>query len=51
MTHKRSRNTEIQEFMHGDKTNLEYEMYDKTGNNWSHPNNSKKFKKNFEIIP
>ena len=37
----------IQEFMYRDATNVEHEMYDYTGNNWSHWNNNKRFKKKF----
>ena len=34
----------IQEFMYRDKTNVEPEMYNYTGNNWSHWNRNEKFK-------
>jgi hypothetical protein len=34
----------IQEFMYRDTTNVEPEMYDYTGNNWSHWNGNKMFK-------
>jgi len=34
----------IQEFMHTDTTNVEPEMYDYTGNNWSHWNSNEKLK-------
>ena len=33
---------EIQEFMYGDTTNVEPEMYDYTSNNWSHWNSNEK---------
>ena len=36
-----------QEFIYRDTTNVEYEMYDYTGNDWSHRNNNKKFKEKF----
>jgi len=31
-----SKETKLQEFMYRDKTNVEHEMYDYTGNKWSH---------------
>ena len=34
----------IQEFMYGDKTNVERAMYDCTGNKWSHQNGDARFK-------
>jgi len=34
----------IQNSMYTDETNVEYEMYDYTGNNWSHRNTYKTFK-------
>ena len=37
----------IQEFMYGDKTNVETEMYDYTNNNWSHWNSTEKLKEKF----
>jgi hypothetical protein len=37
----------IQEFIHRDKTNVEPEMYDYTGNNWSHWNGNEKLKETF----
>jgi hypothetical protein len=37
--------------MYRDTTNVEREMYDYTGNNWSHRNSKKRFKKNSEAIP
>ena len=40
--------TTIQEFMYRDTMTVEHEMYDYTGNNWSHRNNSKSYKENFE---
>jgi hypothetical protein len=30
--------------MYGDKTNVEYEVCDYTGNNWSHPGGNNRFK-------
>ena len=38
----------IQEFMYRDTTNVEPEMYDYTGNNWSHWNSNEKLKETFE---
>ena len=38
---------EIQEFMYRDTTNVEPEMYDYTGNNWSHWNSNEKHKEIF----
>ena len=40
---------EIQKFMYVyiDKTNVEPEMYDYTGNNWSHWNGNEKLKEKF----
>jgi hypothetical protein len=40
----RRKGDQIQEFMFGDKRNVEYEMCDHTGNNWSHRNSNKRFK-------
>jgi len=37
----------IQEFMYRDATNVEHEMYNFTGNNWSHRNDNKRFKEKF----
>jgi len=37
----------IQEFMYRDATNVEPEMYDCTGNNWSHWNSNEKLKEKF----
>ena len=37
----------IQQFMYRDTTNVELEMYDYTGNNWSHWNSNKRFKDKF----
>ena len=37
----------IQEFMYRDTTNVEPEMYDCTGNNWSHWNSNEKLKEKF----
>jgi hypothetical protein len=38
----------IPEFLYRDTTNVEYEVYDYTGNNWSHRNGNKRFKESFE---
>jgi len=40
---KSIKNTKIQEFFYGDKTNVEYEFHDFIGNNWSHRNGNKVF--------
>jgi len=40
-------NVKIQEFVYRDKTNVELEMYDYTGNNWSHWNSNEKLKEKF----
>jgi hypothetical protein len=37
--------------MYRDTTNVEPEMYDYTGNNWSHWNGNEKLKENLEVIP
>jgi len=37
----------IQEFMYRDATNVEHQMYNYTGDNWSHRNNNKRFKEKF----
>ena len=37
----------IQEFVYGDVTNVELEMYDCTSNNWSHWNSNEKLKEKF----
>jgi hypothetical protein len=37
--------------MYRDTTNVEHEMYDNTGNNWSHRNINKRLTKNLEAIP
>jgi hypothetical protein len=48
MSCKRKRKkVKIQEFMYRDKTNVEPEMYDYTGNNWSHWNSNEKLKETF----
>ena len=36
--------TNIQEFKYRDTTNVEHEMYDNIGNNWSHQNSNKRFR-------
>ena len=42
----------IHEFVCRDATNVEPEMYDCTGNNWSHWNSNEKLKeKNLETVP
>jgi len=40
----------IQAFMYRDTTNVEPEMYFYTGNNWSHWNSNKMFRRNLEAI-
>jgi len=42
--------TNIQEFKYRDTTNVEHKTYDYIGNNWSHQNSNKKFRKNLEAI-
>jgi hypothetical protein len=37
--------------MYRDTTNVEPEMYDNTGNNWSHRNSNKRLTKILEAIP
>jgi len=37
-------------FVYRDATNMEPEMYDCTGNNWSHWNSNEKLKKNLETV-
>jgi len=41
----------VQEIMYRNTTNVEYEMYDYTGNNWGHRNSNKSFKKDLETVP
>ena len=41
------REAKIQEFMSRDTMNVELEMCDYTGNNWSHQNSKKRFKEKF----
>jgi hypothetical protein len=41
------KNSKIQKFMYRDTTNVEHEMYDYTGNNWSHRNSNKRFIEKF----
>ena len=41
----------VQEFVYRDATNVEPEMYDCTGNNWSHWNSNEKLKEKFGSIP
>ena len=40
-------NNNVQQFMYRDTTNVEHEMYDYTGNNWSHRNSNKSLKQKF----
>jgi len=37
----------VQEFVYRDTTNVDPDMYDYTGNNWSHRNGNKRFKEKF----
>jgi hypothetical protein len=48
---RKQKKTKIQDFMYRDTTNVEYEMYDYAGNNWSHLKSNKIFKKNLEAMP
>jgi len=48
---KGSGKKQIQEFMYRDTKNVEHEMHDITGNNWSHRNSNKRLTKNLEGIP
>jgi len=49
---KRSRKEiKMEEFMCGDKTNVEREMCDRTSNNWSHRSSNKGLQENWEVIP
>jgi len=41
------KDVKTQEFMYGDKTNVEPELYDYTSNNWSHWNSNEKLKEKF----
>ena len=34
----------LQEFVYRGETNVKYEMYDYTGNNWSHRKSDKRYK-------
>jgi len=43
----KGKEVKIQEFMYRDTTNVEPEMYDCTGNNWSHWNSNVKLKEKF----
>ena len=38
-------------FMYRDKTNVEHEIYDYIGENWSHRNSDKRFKENAGATP
>jgi hypothetical protein len=40
---KKQKKAKIQEFMYGDMWNMEQEVYDYTGLNWSRRNGSKRF--------
>jgi len=42
-----AKEVKIQEFMYRDTTNVEPQMYDCTGNNWSQWNSNEKLKENF----
>jgi len=44
---RKRKKVKIQEFMYRDTTNVEPEMYDYTGNNWSHWNSNEKPKEIF----
>ena len=44
---RKRKKVKIQEFMYRDITNVEPEMYDCTGNNWSHWNSNEKLKEKF----
>ena len=44
---KKGKETKIQEFKYRDRTNVEHEMYDYTGNKWSRPHSNKWFKEKF----
>jgi hypothetical protein len=44
VTQKEAEKKQIQEFMYRDITNVEHEMHDYSGNNWSHRNSNKRFK-------
>ena len=44
---RKRKEVNIQEFMYRDTTNVEPEMYDYTGNNWSHCNSNEKPKEKF----
>ena len=39
--------TKIQQFMYRDTANVEHEMYDYTGNIWSHRNSNRRFREQF----
>jgi len=41
----------IQEFIYRDTMNVEHDMYDYTGNNWSHRNTNKSLTNNLEATP
>ena len=44
---RKRKKVKIQEFMYGDTTNVEPEMYDYTSNNWSQWNSNEKLKEEF----
>ena len=46
-TKGRRKEIKIQEFMNRDTKNVEHEMYDYTGKNWSHRNSNNKVKEKF----
>jgi hypothetical protein len=47
VTQQEAEKRKIQDFMYRDTTNVEHEMYDYTGNNWSHRNSNKRIKEKF----
>ena len=52
MSRKESRKeTKIKGFMYGDTTQVQHEMYNYTGNNWSHQNGNRRFKEKSKTIP
>jgi hypothetical protein len=44
---RKRKKAKILEFMHRDKTSVKNEMYDYTGNKWSHRNSNKRFEEKF----
>jgi len=49
--HKEAERKIMREFMYRDTTNVVYEMYDYSGNNWRQWNSNKSLKKNLEALP